>query len=603
MNVALYLRMSSDKQELSIGQQEAELRRLCERKAYRIAAVYRDEGISGDNFERRRGFRKLLEDAGKGIFCRVLAWDQDRLGRHDSLKSGEVLAPLRKHGIIIETIGQGELDLESFAGRVTFTVQQESKHQFLRDLSRNVARGHAAKAEACDGYVGSPGTYGYTRDTRLVGRRRVSRLVIHSAQAAIVRRIFSEYLKPDSSFAKIAEALNADKVPTPRGPTHWEADSVRYIIRNPVYTGRLVYGRRPTGKYSRRTDEGIVSLRPGVAVKAAKPIVKKAPDIVPPIIGDATFDKVQELIAERRSNTRRRGTIHKLSGLIICENCGRRYHGDNGAYRCSSAKLTKKPGRCSPHRVSEAPLVSAIDELLRKHFGTPALASMLRQKIEQRLAADKAEAAGEAPALRKRIAKLDRQLADGTARLLAVPPGLVPELAKALDAVRSERDGLTGRLERAAAKPVAAAAPKAIVDRMASMATEFAKAAKAGDPALVNHCLRRIGVEIAIVRNDAEGAVAEVRLLPIGDSLTSRVRAQRVTARHLLAKTIAMPPRNPPGFAKGNRCQAKGNTPEKARKASLALWSRRRREQLEADAKATRRRRPAPAASRRRPKA
>jgi site-specific DNA recombinase len=602
MNVALYLRMSSDKQELSIAQQEAELRRLCERKAYRIAAVYRDEGISGDNFERRRGFRKLLDDAGKGIFCRVLAWDQDRLGRHDSLMSGAVLMPLRKHGIVIETIGQGELDLESFAGRVTFTVQQESKHQFLRDLSRNVARGHAAKAEAADGYVGSPGTYGYTRDTQLVGRRRVSRLVIHPAQAAVVRRIFAEYLKPDSSFAKIAEMLNASKVPTPRGPTHWEGDSVRYIIRNPVYTGRLVYGRRPTGKYSRRTDEGIVSLRPGIAVKAAPPIVRKAPDIVPPIIDEATFDKVHELIAERRGNTRRHGTIHKLSGLIICGNCGRRYHGDKGSYRCSSAKLTKKPGRCAPHRVSEAPLIDTIDELLRKHFGTPALASRLRRKIEQRFAADKADAAGEAPALRKRLAALDRQLADGTARLLVIPAGMVPELAKALDAVRSERDSLAGRLERANAKPAAEAAPKVLVERMAAMATDFAKAAKAGDPALVNHCLRRMGVEIAIVRNTAAGAEAEVRLLPVGDSLRSRDRAQQVNARHLLVKNVTLPPRNPPGFRPGNKF-GRGLPSDKARAASLVYWNRRRREQHESAGKASRRRRPAPAASRRRAKA
>ena len=45
MNVALYLRMSSDKQEASIPQQEKALRELCERKGYRVVSVYRDEGI------------------------------------------------------------------------------------------------------------------------------------------------------------------------------------------------------------------------------------------------------------------------------------------------------------------------------------------------------------------------------------------------------------------------------------------------------------------------------------------------------------------------------------------------------------------------------
>ena len=521
MNVALYLRMSSDKQELSLGQQEAELRRLCDRKAYRVAAVYRDEGISGDNFERRKGFRKMLDDAGEGIFCRVLAWDQDRLGRHDSLTSGAVLMPLRKNGIAIETIGQGELDLESFAGRVTFTVQQESKHQFLRDLSRNVARGQAAKAEACEGYPGTPRNYGYVRETKVVGRRRVSRLVINEAEAAIVRRIFADYLRPDASFAKIAEGLNADRVPTPRGQRYWEGDSVRSLIRNPVFTGRIVYGRRPTGKYSRRTADGIVSLRPGQAVKAAKPISHKAPHIVPPIIDDSTFDKSQELIAERRGNTRRHGTIHRLSGMILCETCGRRYHGDGGVYRCSSAKLTSKPDRCSPHRITEGPLIAAIDELVQKHLGTPKGASLLRQKIEKMLTSRRAEEADEKPALRKRLASLDQQLRDGTARLLIVPPGLVPELSKAIDAVREERDALAGQLDRQASQRPSEASPKVIVDRMIELVSDLKKAAKAGDSALVNHCFKRMGVEIVIRKNTAKGAEAEVRLLSIGDSLAS----------------------------------------------------------------------------------
>ena len=521
MNVALYLRMSSDAQELSLAQQEAELRRLCDRKAYRIAAVYRDEGISGDNFERRRGFRKLLDDAGTGTFCRVLAWDQDRIGRHDSLTSGAVLAPLRKHGVVIETITQGELDLESFAGRVTFTVQQEAKHQFLRDLSRNVSRGQIAKAEAADGYFGGPRVYGYTRDTKLVGRRRVSRLVVNESQAAIVRRIFAEYQKPDASFGTIADALNADRVPTPNGAAHWENTTIRQIARHPVYTGRMVYGRKPSGKYSRRTDEGLVSLRPGQAVKKAKPIVRFAPDVVPPIIDDATFERVQKLADERRLATRPRGTIHRLSGLIICRQCGRRFHGEAGAYKCSSSNLSKKPGRCSGHRIKEAPILSLIEEMIQRHLGTPSATARLRQAIEKRIATDKAKATDELPQLRKHLASLERQLRDGAAKLLAVPPGLVPELAKALDVVREERDGLASHLDQLSKKPAAKPTPKAVVDEIAGLARDLKKAMAKADPALVNHCLKRIGTEITIHSNTREKVEAEVRLFAIGDSVAS----------------------------------------------------------------------------------
>jgi DNA invertase Pin-like site-specific DNA recombinase len=513
--------MSSDRQELSLSQQEAELRRLCDRKAYRVAAVYRDEGISGDNFERRKGFRQMLDDASKGIFVRVLAWDQDRIGRHDSLTSGAVLTPLRKSGIAIETIAQGELDLESFAGRVTFTVQQEAKHQFLRDLSRNIVRGQAAKAEAGEGYYGTPFNYGYTRETKLIGNRRFARLLINEPEAAIVRRIFAEYLKPDSSFAKVADSLNADKVRPPRQRKFWEPDTVRYMVRNPIFTGRMVYGRKPSGKYSRRTAEGIVSIRPGQAVKVAEPIVRKVPDIVPPLIDDVTFEKAQKLIAERRLCTRRTGTIRPLSGLIICGKCGRRYHGEGGSYLCSTSRSSKKPDRCSARRVREAPIVAVIDELVQKHLGTPAVAAALRRKIEARLAAAKTDAAADEPAKQKRLQSLERQLRDGAARLLEVPPGLVPELAKALEAVREERDTLASQIEANGKSRPAEPTPKAIVDQMMSLVSDLKKASQKGDAALINHCFRRLGVEIVIRRNDRTAAEATVRLLSIGDSTES----------------------------------------------------------------------------------
>ena len=45
------------------------------------------------------------------------------------------------------TVAQGSVDWTSFAGRLIYNVQQEGKHAFLRDLSRNVLRGRIAAAK------------------------------------------------------------------------------------------------------------------------------------------------------------------------------------------------------------------------------------------------------------------------------------------------------------------------------------------------------------------------------------------------------------------------------------------------------------------------
>ena len=89
----LYLRMSDDRQERSIADQRAELLSYATKHGYRILREYTDSGISGDDTKRRRGFLRMREDAQKGKFQVVLAWDQDRFGRFDPIEGGYWILP------------------------------------------------------------------------------------------------------------------------------------------------------------------------------------------------------------------------------------------------------------------------------------------------------------------------------------------------------------------------------------------------------------------------------------------------------------------------------------------------------------------------------
>ena len=111
MNVAIYARVSTDKQTKSVGQQLEQCRELAQRQGYTVVAEFSDDGISGDKVEERPQFMQLLADAKAKKFKRVLAWDADRLGRTDSMTAAEMLNPLRKVGIKFELVKQGEVDL------------------------------------------------------------------------------------------------------------------------------------------------------------------------------------------------------------------------------------------------------------------------------------------------------------------------------------------------------------------------------------------------------------------------------------------------------------------------------------------------------------
>ena len=132
--------MSDDRQERSIADQRAELIAYAKKQEYRILREYTDSGISGDDTHRRAGFLRMREDAQKGEFQVVLSWDQDRFGRFDPIEGGYWILPFRNAGVRLETIAQGRIDWNDFAGRLLYLVQQEAKHAYLRDLSRNVLR-------------------------------------------------------------------------------------------------------------------------------------------------------------------------------------------------------------------------------------------------------------------------------------------------------------------------------------------------------------------------------------------------------------------------------------------------------------------------------
>ena len=508
MRVALYLRMSTDAQDQSIQQQEKALRERCREKGYTIVRVYSDEGISGNSFAKRVGFREMLADSSKGIFERVLAWDQDRLARFDSLTAGRYLAPLRDNGIEIETIGQGEIDLSTFGGRVVFNVSQEMKHKYLHDLGHNVARGLTDKAAAGRGYVGGRNPYGYDRETRLEGRYRVSRLTVKAAEARIVKRIFETYGRPNVSLRGIAEQLNADKVQPPGRAKIWHRQCIAYILANPVYTGTLQWGARMSGEFASR---GGVSRKPMQRIEYHAPIRHEDHDSVPAIIGKDLFGKVQQLLIERQSETRAKSRTRPLSGMIYCE-CGRKMHSEGPSYRCSS-NSTPDGKRCSCRRLHEGKLLAAVASAIDAYLEARGdFRAALRRSIGKLMASPKQHAAADdLRAMRKQASALEAKLAAGAARLLEVPTGLVPELSKALEATRRERDSLAADIAAAEAagkaKPVSI---DAVVGDVLAAAKDAGEALRHADAGKLQEAFRRLQTRITVEQQDAERITCRV---------------------------------------------------------------------------------------------
>ena len=308
----LYLRMSDERQEHSIPAQRQELLRYAEKHDYRVLREYLDEAISGDDTRRRVGFLRMREDAQQGEFSVVLCWDQDRFGRFDPIEGGHWILPFRDAGVRLETIAQGKIDWNDFAGRLIYLVQQEGKHAYLRDLSRNVTRGFLNAAKNGRGGTGGRAPTGY--------KQRNGEIVVDPEWAALVRRIYNEYLNAGASLRSVANLLNSEGIVTARG-NKWSIGTVREILTNRKYTGAFVRFKYRVGKYHAIQDGEIVERRKTDSPEKPEPMVVE--DHHEAIIDQRTFERVQAKLGKKQKRTAHRiGYQYIFTGLLRCGDCG-----------------------------------------------------------------------------------------------------------------------------------------------------------------------------------------------------------------------------------------------------------------------------------------
>lgn len=492
VRAVLYLRMSSDRQETSIGDQRTELEKYAHARGYAIVREFVDEGISGDATERRDGFLAMRDQAASGGFSLVLAWDVDRLGRYDPLDAGYWLYPFRQSGIEFETIAQGRLQLEDLTQQLMFSVVQHGKAQYLRDLSRNSVRGQLAYGRAGARGTGGKAPYGY-RDVE-------GRVSIVPAEAEIVRWIFTQYLEPGSSIRSIAAELNARGVATSKGARIWSQGTVRSILTRRKYTGAFVYGAENSGKYFAGRGGEIVPRRKSDRKAVSEPIVH--PDRFEAIIDSETFEATQEKLRLRRLDTRpRQSRFYTLGGLLRCGDCGGTLGGIQRfgipSYTC---RTFLQGGRhaCYHNSIEEAPLLAATARKIREHYTSPEARARLRQAIlaEQGSPVDRT---GDVVRLTAELRRLDRQIDQGAERVLAAPEAIVATLYAKLEKLKSERDRLAVELEALSHRQTRPAESQASeVDRAIAALQAMEETFERGDPVEVRELLQAIVSRIEV---------------------------------------------------------------------------------------------------------
>jgi DNA invertase Pin-like site-specific DNA recombinase len=213
--VAVYLRMSRDKQEDSPERQRGQIYPYCERHGYRVVGEYFDPGITGDEFVKRPEFQRLLRDSQAGKFAGIVVDHKDRVSRQHPLDYlADVVRPLYRAGVWVETVASGRLDWGSIAGLLTDHIQQHQAAAEPAGIAYRVLTSLVSKARRGQG-VGGPVPYGYvmTYETVMIeGRtRRVPvRYDLGDPQKVeVVRWLFREYATGRWSIGQLRDELHA----------------------------------------------------------------------------------------------------------------------------------------------------------------------------------------------------------------------------------------------------------------------------------------------------------------------------------------------------------------------------------------------------------
>ncbi len=364
-HAALYIRLSKEDEtegpSQSVTNQRSLLNEFVQQHRLTVYDTYIDDGFSGTSFD-RPAFQRMIADIEAKKVNMVITKDLSRLGR-DYILTGHYMERYfpEKRVRYISLLDGIDTGVESTANDIT-PFRAIMNDMYAKDISKkikSVKRDKQRKGQ----FIGGKPVYGYKMHPT-----EKNEIVMDEQAASVVRRIFAMALE-GVSCRQIAMRLNEQHIPTPavyagltlstKGAYSglWSSERISEMLRNETYIGHMVQGR--TVKISYKSKKCL--LQP----PEAWVIVKNTHE---PLIDEATFQKVQQMIASRR-HTRSRTYDFLLKGLICCHECGSPMavlNRPNAAgedrlfFVCRTYQRFTKAGACTCHSIKEQTVTEAV---------------------------------------------------------------------------------------------------------------------------------------------------------------------------------------------------------------------------------------------------
>ncbi len=314
---AIYLRKSREDIEAekygegeTLARHEKILTTLAKKRKLHISKIYR-EVVSGETISERKEMQKLLRDVENEKWTGVLVVEVERLARGDTADQGQVSKAFKySHTKIITPVKTYDPDNEFDEEYFEFGLFMSRRE--YKTINRRLQRGRELSVSEGK-FVGNIAPFGYDR-VKLKNAKGYT-LSINQDEAPIVKEIFRLYAFENTSINSVAKQLNKLNL-KPRIASEWTISSVKDILSNPIYIGKIVWNKR---KQKKKTKNGhLIISRP----RNKDYLIYDG--LHEPIIDNKTWELVQEKRKQNTPKVKHNNTIQNpLVGLVFCEKCGK----------------------------------------------------------------------------------------------------------------------------------------------------------------------------------------------------------------------------------------------------------------------------------------
>ena len=408
IKVYTYTRVSTAMQVdgYSLDAQKAKMKAYADYNDYEIVGEYEDAGKSGKSIEGRASFCRMMEDikSGKDGVAYVLVFKLSRFGRN----AADVLSTLQvmqDFGVNLICVEDG-IDSSKDAGKLMISVLSAVAEIERENIRVQTMEGRIQKARE-GRWNGGFAPYGY----RLVD----GVLQINEDEAPAIRTIFEQYVNTDTGangLSKYLETHGFQKLARQNGTSPlFSATLIRAILKNPVYCGKIAFGRRKLEKiHGTRNEYHQVPQENYLLVDG----------LHEGIVSEELWNAAQvKLLAQSKRyepvNRSKTEQAHLLSALVKCPVCGAGMYSNKctkrkkdgtpyksfSYYSCKHRKMQRGQKCDFNKQIQEEVLDNAVVEVIIKLVSNPKFAAMMQEKINSKV---------DTTAIEQEIAAAEKQL-------------------------------------------------------------------------------------------------------------------------------------------------------------------------------------------------